>query len=246
MCEPRILLAPGDLEEVFLTQAQENTSRGIETCGLLCGKVDVREIAITHLLIPPQRGTHNTVEMLDDEAVATHLIDNQLQVIGWIHTHPTQTAFLSSIDTHTQYSYQALLEEAVAVVCAPTYGTNKWFRLTESGMRIVGGCTLDGFHDHASNSRLFHSALKIAFCNRRVVLVKLNEEEQCTYRYRAAEPVERDTQSRQGKQTSVSQAPDIPIQHAQTAAQPPRRTPQPREPPGGLQFGRPQHGRLPE
>jgi STAM-binding protein len=34
---------------------------------------------------------------------------NQLTVLGWIHTHPTQTAFLSSVDLHMQYSYQQML-----------------------------------------------------------------------------------------------------------------------------------------
>ena len=117
-------------------------------------------------MIPPQRGTHNTVEMLSDEVVANHLIDSGLNVVGWIHTHPSQTAFLSSVDVHTQYNYQAILNEAVAVVCAPTYGVNKWFRLTEAGMRIVGGCPMDGFHEHASRKRLFEPALNVSYFGR--------------------------------------------------------------------------------
>ncbi|XP_048500379.1 AMSH-like protease sst2 isoform X2 [Beta vulgaris subsp. vulgaris] len=28
--------------------------------------------------------------------------------LGWIHTHPTQTCFMSSVDLHTHYSYQVL------------------------------------------------------------------------------------------------------------------------------------------
>ena len=179
MSSPRKLLVPRDVEETFLNQAQENTLRGIETCGLLCGRFGAQEeVHITHLLIPPQRGTHNTVEMLSDQLVAMHMIENDLIVIGWIHTHPTQTAFLSSIDVHTQYSYQALLSEAVAVVCAPTYNTNKWLRLTKAGMRIVGGCSMDGFHEHASNSRLFQPALNVSFCSKDVQLVNLREEDE--------------------------------------------------------------------
>ena len=133
--DPRRILVPQDLEEKFLLEAEENTAIGIETCGLLCGREEQDHIRITHLLIPPQTGTNNTVEMLDDQLVSTLLINHDLVVAGWVHTHPTQTAFLSSIDVHTQYSYQALLNEAVAVVCAPTFGTVKWFRLTEAGMR---------------------------------------------------------------------------------------------------------------
>ena len=48
-------------------------------------------------------------------------IRHELHPTGWIHTHPTQSAFLSSIDVHTQHGYQSLCAEAVAVVCAPLY-----------------------------------------------------------------------------------------------------------------------------
>lgn len=44
----------------------------------------------------------------------------ELYPLGWIHTHPTQTCFLSSIDVHTQCGYQTMLDEAVAIVMAPT------------------------------------------------------------------------------------------------------------------------------
>ncbi|CAI0626670.1 unnamed protein product [Linum tenue] len=40
--------------------------------------------------------------------------------LGWIHTHPTQTCFMSSVDLHTHYSYQIMLPEAIAIVMAPT------------------------------------------------------------------------------------------------------------------------------
>ena len=131
---------------------------------LLCGRDAGGIFRVTHLLIPPQAGTYNTVEeMLEDEHVAEAIFTNDLVVLGWIHTHPTQMAFLSSVDVHTQHLYQALLRESVAVVCAPTYGTVKWFTLTTAGMRIVGGCNMDGFYEHASKSRLFQSALNVCF-----------------------------------------------------------------------------------
>jgi len=46
---------------------------------------------------------------------------NDAITVGWIHTHPTQTAFLSSPDLHTQFGYQKLFAEAIAIVCAPLY-----------------------------------------------------------------------------------------------------------------------------
>jgi len=36
-------------------------------------------------------------------------------------THPTQTAFLSSVDQHTHWPYQKLLPEAIAIVCSPKF-----------------------------------------------------------------------------------------------------------------------------
>ncbi|XP_026404967.1 AMSH-like ubiquitin thioesterase 3 isoform X3 [Papaver somniferum] len=46
--------------------------------------------------------------------------EHSLFSLGWIHTHPSQTCFMSSIDLHTQFSYQVMLPEAIAVVMAPT------------------------------------------------------------------------------------------------------------------------------
>ena len=47
--------------------------------------------------------------------------DPSLLTLGWIHTHPTQTCFLSSVDLHTHCGYQSLLDEAVAIVLSPRF-----------------------------------------------------------------------------------------------------------------------------
>lgn len=47
--------------------------------------------------------------------------EHDLITLGWIHTHPSQTAFLSSVDLHTHCAYQMMLSEAVAIVCAPAH-----------------------------------------------------------------------------------------------------------------------------
>ena len=77
MNEPRTIIAPHDLEEVFLSKVLENTNRGVESCGLLCGRLagSDQPIHLTHLLIPPQAGTHNTVEMLQEELAAMYIPD---------------------------------------------------------------------------------------------------------------------------------------------------------------------------
>ena len=84
----------------------DNTVKGIESCALLCGKIDEECVRVTHLIFPKQTGTACTVEMVDDASVDACVIGKGLSTLGWIHTYPTQTAFLSSIDMHTQFCYQ--------------------------------------------------------------------------------------------------------------------------------------------
>lgn len=41
--------------------------------------------------------------------------------VSSFQTHPTQTAFLSSVDLHTHCSYQMMLPESIAIVCSPKF-----------------------------------------------------------------------------------------------------------------------------
>ena len=62
-----------------------------------------------------------------------------LLTLGWIHTHPTQTCFLSSVDLHTHFSYQIMLNEAIAIVLAPTARPDAGiFSLTPVGLQALG------------------------------------------------------------------------------------------------------------
>lgn len=79
-----------------------------------------------------------------------------LITLGWIHTHPTQDAFLSSVDMHTHFGYQAMLDEAVAVVMAPRKQPScGLFRLTAKGLNEMQTCSKRGFHEHRSAEPLF-------------------------------------------------------------------------------------------
>lgn len=71
---------------------------------------------ITTLVIPKQKGEANVVEMLNEEELHEFQFSRGLLPLGWIHTHPTQSCFLSSIDVHTQMGFQvrALLHLALA------------------------------------------------------------------------------------------------------------------------------------
>ena len=156
--------------------AETNTKLGIETMGLLLGSTNEDCITIERLILPKQNGTPNEVVMLNDEVLDALQLESGQVTLGWIHTHPTQSAFLSSIDLHTHLGMQQLLPEAVAVVCAPRYDTTKWFRLTASGMRVVADCSFRGFHEHVSKTRLFDSALGIVFDARKVNVIDLRAQ----------------------------------------------------------------------
>ena len=45
----------------------------------------------------------------------------ELIFLFMLQTHPSQTAFLSSVDLHTHCSYQLMLPEAIAIVCSPKF-----------------------------------------------------------------------------------------------------------------------------
>ena len=106
---------------------------------------------MTHLFIPRQSGSPDTVEAHNEDELFEKQLDLGVGTLGWIHTHPTQDAFLSSVDMHTHFGYQALLPEAIAVVMAPRANPSCGvFRLTDVGMRDLQTCDVRGFHEHRS------------------------------------------------------------------------------------------------
>ncbi|KAL6754324.1 JAB1/Mov34/MPN/PAD-1 ubiquitin protease-domain-containing protein [Haematococcus lacustris] len=145
------------LMEEFLAYARANTSRGIESCGILAGQLSANDsmFTITTLIIPKQQGTSDTVQALNEEEIFEVQFAEELYPLGWIHTHPTQTCFLSSVDVHTQCGYQTMLDEAVAIVMAPSdrKQSRGIFRLsTPGGLQLVQRCSLRGFHAHPDTS----------------------------------------------------------------------------------------------
>ena len=53
----------------------------------------------------------------------SYLMDNNLIAAGWIHTHPSQECFLSSVDLHMHYSYQVGMHtySLMHLVIAPAF-----------------------------------------------------------------------------------------------------------------------------
>uniref|UniRef100_A0A6J0UA71 AMSH-like protease isoform X4 n=1 Tax=Pogona vitticeps TaxID=103695 RepID=A0A6J0UA71_9SAUR len=117
----RCVVLPRGLCPKFLLLAEANTVRGIETCGILCGKLTHNEFTITHVIVPKQSAGPDYCDMENVEELFSVQDQHDLLTLGWIHTHPTQTAFLSSVDLHTHCSYQLMLPEAIAIVCSPKH-----------------------------------------------------------------------------------------------------------------------------
>ncbi|TYJ43448.1 hypothetical protein E1A91_A03G154300v1 [Gossypium mustelinum] len=116
------------LMEDFLELAKENTKKDLETCGVLGAFLEKGTFYVTTLIIPKQESTSNS-------------------------THPSQSCFMSSIDLHTQYSYQVMVPEAFAIVVAPTDNSRSYgiFRVSEpNGMSLLKECQEKGsqFHSH--------------------------------------------------------------------------------------------------
>lgn len=160
----RTVLLPPDLRTSFLSLAHPNTARNLETCGILAGTLISNALFINTLIIPDQNSTSDTCDTTDqgDIDLFEYCDSNDLLVMGWIHTHPSQSCFLSSRDLHTSSGYQVMLPEAIAIVCAPRHNPD-WgiFRLTDPpGLPHVLECTKPGvFHMH-DEERLYTDALR--------------------------------------------------------------------------------------
>ncbi|XP_018109746.1 STAM binding protein S homeolog isoform X2 [Xenopus laevis] len=164
---------PRDVCFKFLHLSENNTQRGVETCGILCGKLLQNEFTITHVIVPKQSGGPDYCNTESEEDL--FLIQDQqgLITLGWIHTHPTQTAFLSSVDLHTHCSYQMMLPESIAIVCSPKFQETGFFKLTDYGMKEIGECRQKGFHPHCKDPPLFSSSSHVSVTEQDVTVMDL-------------------------------------------------------------------------
>ncbi|XP_073053356.1 AMSH-like ubiquitin thioesterase 2 isoform X1 [Primulina eburnea] len=139
------------LMEDFLRLAVQNTAMNLETCGVLAGSLRNRVFQVTTLIIPKQESTSYSCQTLNEEEIFEVQDNNSLFSLGWIHTHPTQTCFMSSVDLHTHFSYQVMLREAIAIVMAPTDKSSPHgiFHLSDpAGVGLIRNCEERGFHPH--------------------------------------------------------------------------------------------------
>uniref|UniRef100_A0A8C9SMS3 STAM binding protein a n=1 Tax=Scleropages formosus TaxID=113540 RepID=A0A8C9SMS3_SCLFO len=169
----RQLSVPSELCHRFLRLADANTSRAVETCGILCGRLTQNAFTVTHVIVPKQCGGPDYCDTENEEEL--FLIQDQYDLItlGWIHTHPTQTAFLSSVDLHTHCSYQIMLPESIAIVCSPKFNETGYFRLTDYGMEEISSCKQKGFHPHPKEPPLFSAGGHVTITDSKVTVLDL-------------------------------------------------------------------------
>ncbi|KAL5243883.1 hypothetical protein ACI65C_011293 [Semiaphis heraclei] len=153
----RQIIVPGNLTRRFLEKAQRNTTNNLETCGILAGKLSSNCLIVTHLMIPKQSGTSDSCTTMNEEDIFEFQDKQDLITLGWIHTHPSQTSFMSSVDLHTHYSYQLMMPEAIAIVCAPKYNESNFFFLTPyHGLQVIADCkSFSGFHTHNTDGDIY-------------------------------------------------------------------------------------------
>ncbi|XP_077999675.1 STAM-binding protein-like A [Glandiceps talaboti] len=166
----RPVVIPQDVTQKFLNLALPNTNKNVETCGILAGKLAQNAFHITHIIIPKQSGTSDSCTTVNEEEIFDYQDNYDLITIGWIHTHPSQTAFLSSVDLHTHCSYQLMMPEAIAIVCAPKHRETGFFLLTpDHGLKLIADCRQQGFHPHPKHPPLFEECSHITITSSKSV-----------------------------------------------------------------------------
>ncbi|GFR71717.1 STAM binding protein [Elysia marginata] len=168
----RKVTVPASLMTQFLLAAESNTRRESETMGILCGKMCQGCFNITTLFIPKQKGGHDSCDMENEEELIFFQDEHNLITLGWIHTHPTQTAFLSSVDLHSHFPWQKMMPEAIAIVCSPKFQETGIFKLTDHGLDVIGACREKGFHPHNKNPPLFEDCSHVEVCETGGVIVE--------------------------------------------------------------------------
>lgn len=145
------VILPRECLPRFISIAKVNTALNKETCGLLLGRRRDSKYVVTALLVPKQRSTSSTCMVEDSDLVKKLTEERGFLTIGSIHTHPSQSCFLTSEDLHTLATLQRVLPEAFMAVCAPSSTPDHGiFRLTDPpGLQTVLNCvSKETFHTH--------------------------------------------------------------------------------------------------
>jgi STAM-binding protein len=160
---------PASLPAVFADLASPHTAVDLECGGLLWGVAcDDGSFKITTLVLPPQSPSDTDINFFaplvaDSDSSELNVMAAELQqalnarglaIGGWIHTHPTQTCFLSSVDLHCHVdvfgdsSSLPANVSRIALVVAPLH-TIAAYVMTDAGTSSIRTCP-EGqtFHPH--------------------------------------------------------------------------------------------------
>ncbi|KAJ6484536.1 hypothetical protein DFH09DRAFT_949296 [Mycena vulgaris] len=147
----RTVILPHATLPCLLSIASASTARNLETCRLFLGR-EIAGYVVETLLIPQQDATSDTCTMNEEEGVLAFTEARELITLGWIHTHPSQSCFMSSVDLHTHagHVFPRMLAESFTVVCAPKSDSKYIFCLTDLlGLQFVLEYTAkQAFHPH--------------------------------------------------------------------------------------------------
>lgn len=93
---------------------------GKETAGLLIGEETDGVVHVDEIRVGKQSGNAVHVEISEEElamaAIEIREREDNKFIVGWWHTHPGLSSFMSGTDVNTQKMYQALMPNSIAIV----------------------------------------------------------------------------------------------------------------------------------
>ncbi|XP_051758262.1 STAM binding protein b isoform X2 [Ctenopharyngodon idella] len=81
----RQIAVPAELCGKFLRLANNNTIRAVETCGILCGRLNRNAFTVTHVIVPKQCGGPDYCDTENEEELFLVQDQHNLITLGWIH-----------------------------------------------------------------------------------------------------------------------------------------------------------------
>ena len=137
----------GPLISAFIDKAWKNSPEN-EYMGWLTGTISKRKkaknmVIVDGLFIPVQVSDATSVQEAPNapfpKAMLQHMESSKSVVVGWVHSHPTFSAFFSSVDQHTMWMLQKDLPEAFGVV-VDNEKQLRCLRLSEKGLVELQRC----------------------------------------------------------------------------------------------------------
>ena len=127
---PEVVIKPKayfKLAKHALTYANSNLSKRewVEVIGLLTGHMKQEGTPLEHLIVedywPVDQGDAVSVEIVDQKVFTEifHKKESDQFIIGWAHSHPSYTPFLSDDDFRTHLRYQTFWNKSIALVIDP-------------------------------------------------------------------------------------------------------------------------------